>query len=90
MKTTDKLENIADFDSLFYPPGMEKAAPKYAIVKANRYIVDHVDYLIAYACGSNAKKLVEYARRSPSLLGISILYAPQTQKNTAKPRLGRI
>ena len=32
---------------------------------ANRYVIDHVDYLIAYAWqpGSNAKDLVEYAER---------------------------
>ena len=57
------------FDSTFYPPGMEsiprKIPRKIAIVRANRYVVDHVDYLIAYAWhpASNARELVEYARR---------------------------
>lgn len=53
------------FDSLFYPPGMERVPYKAAIVKANRYVIDHVDYLIAYAWqpGSNARKLVEYAQK---------------------------
>ena len=35
-----------------------------AIVRANRYMVDHVDYLIAYAWhpASNARNLMEYAK----------------------------
>ena len=53
------------FDGTFYPPGMESVPRKIAIVRANRYVVDHVDYLIAYAChpASNARELVEYAKR---------------------------
>ena len=53
------------FDSTFYPPGMESVPRKIAIVRANRYVVDHVDYLIAYAWhpASNARELLEYAKR---------------------------
>ena len=53
------------FDSTFYPPGMEKVPRRLAIVRSNRYVVDHVDYLIAYVWhpGSNARELVEYAER---------------------------
>ena len=53
------------FDSTFYPPGMESVPRKIAIVRANRYVVDHVDYLIAYAWhpASNARELVEYAQK---------------------------
>ena len=53
------------FDSTFYPPVMEKVPRRLAIVRANRYVVDHVDYLIAYVWhpGSNARELVEYARK---------------------------
>ena len=38
---------------------------KVAIVRANRYVVDYVDYLIAYAWhpASNARELMEYAKR---------------------------
>lgn len=51
------------FDNTFYPPNMEKIPRRFAIVRANRYVVDHVDYLIAYAWhpSSNARELVEYA-----------------------------
>lgn len=53
------------FDGTFYPPGMESVPRKAAIIRANRYVVDHVDYLIAYAWhpASNARELVEYAKR---------------------------
>ena len=51
------------FDGIYYPEGMERAPRRLAIVRANRYVVDHIDYLIAYVRHpvSNAKKLMEYA-----------------------------
>ena len=37
---------------------------RLAIVRANRYMVDHCDFLIAYAYRpGNSRKLLEYARR---------------------------
>lgn len=53
------------FDSIYYPPGMENAPRKLAIVRANRYMADHADFLIAYAWhpASNARELVEYAEK---------------------------
>jgi hypothetical protein len=44
---------------------MEKVPRRFAISKANRYMVDHSDYLIAYAWhpASNARNLVEYAQK---------------------------
>ena len=52
------------FDGTYYPPDMERVPRRVAIVRANRYMVDHVDYLIAYAWhpASNARALVEYAK----------------------------
>ena len=38
------------FDSTFYPPGMESVPRKAAIIRANRYVVDHVDYLSNRLC----------------------------------------
>ena len=59
------VETPPGFDNTYYPPGMEKVPRRLAIVRANRYMVDHVDYLIAYAWhpASNARNLVEYARK---------------------------
>lgn len=62
------------FDGTFYPPGMEGVPRKVAIVRANRYVVDHVHYLIAYAWhpASNARELVEYARSQKQKVPIFI------------------
>ena len=53
---------------------MESILRKAAIIRANRYVVDHVDYLIAYAwhSASNARELVEYARKRQRNLCLSI------------------
>lgn len=66
------------FDSTYYPHGMENVPRKLAIVKANQYVVDRVDYLIAYAWhpASNAFNLLEYARRRKSI-GITELMRAQ-------------
>lgn len=59
------MEPPQGFDGTFYPPGMESVPRKFAIVRANRYMADHVDYLIACAWhpASNARNLLEYARK---------------------------
>lgn len=59
------IEIPQGFDDTFYPSGMESVPPRFAIIRANRYVVDHVDYLIAYVqhTASNAHKLLEYARK---------------------------
>ena len=66
------------FDSSFYPPGLESVPRKLAIVRANRYVVDHVDYLIAYAWhpASNARELVDYARGRRRMNGLRITLLP--------------
>ena len=53
------------FDGTFYPPGMERVPRRLAIVRANRYLADHSDCLIAYVCrpASNARELLDYTRR---------------------------
>ena len=67
------------FDNRFYPPGMEKVPRKFAIIRANRYMVDHVDYLIAYAWhpASNAQNLVEYGRKREQRNLISVTVLPR-------------
>lgn len=63
--TERQIELPPGFDNTFYPPGMEKVLRKLAIVRANRYVVDHMDYLIAYVWhpASNARDLMEYAMK---------------------------
>ena len=62
------------FDGTFYPPGMESVPRKAAIIRANRYVVDHVDYLIAYVWhpASNARELVKYSQKRQQKSGIQI------------------
>lgn len=53
-----------DFDSTYYPEGMERVPKRLAIIRANRYMVDHSDYLIAHIRGvGKSRDLVQYALR---------------------------
>ena len=72
------IQSPPGFDNTFYPPGMEKVPRRLAIVRANRYMVDHVDYLIAYAWHptSNARDLVEYAKKREQWNLISVTVLP--------------
>lgn len=71
------VESPAGFDATYYPSGMEKVPRRLAILRANHYVVDHVDYLIAYAWrpASNARNLLDYARQRErkGLIAISLL-----------------
>lgn len=57
-----KKETPEDFDGTLYPEGMETVPKPFAIVQANRYMVQHSNYLIAYCGVGNSRKIVEYAR----------------------------
>ena len=74
------IEPPPGFDNTFYPPGMEKVPRRLAIVRANRYMVNHVDYLIAYAWhpASNARELVEYAKKRELQNLISVTVLPRS------------
>jgi len=77
----------AEFDNTFYPPGMEKVPPRFAIVRANRYMIDHSDYLIAYACypATNTWNLLEYAgRKEISVTNLASVLKTETFCGTIK------
>lgn len=58
------IEPPEGFDGTYYPEGMERVPKKLAIIRADRYVVDHSDYLIAYIHGvGRSRDLAEYARR---------------------------
>ena len=59
------IETPAGFNNTYYPPGMEKVPRKLAIVRANRYMVDHSALVIAVYDGSNGgtRRTLEYAIR---------------------------
>ncbi len=66
------------FDGTFYPPGMENVPRRYAIARANRYMIDHVDYLVAYAWyPSNARNLLDYARKREQAHKLEITLLPR-------------
>ncbi len=53
------------YDTTIYPPGMETVPRRFAIDRANRYMIKNSEFLIAYAWqpGGNATRLTEYAKR---------------------------
>ena len=53
------------FDDSFYPPVMENIPRRFAIPRANRWMVEHCTHLVAYVThpASNAGKVVEWGRR---------------------------
>ena len=62
------IRNIYDGNIFF--DGMECVPRRFAIVQANRRMVDRSDYMItnAWQPGSNALKLVEYARKKQKIV----------------------
>lgn len=70
-----KREAPIGFDGTFYPEGLEKVPMRYAIVQANRYMVQHSDYLISYPGVGNSRKIVEYAqgREKKGLIKVTLL-----------------
>lgn len=61
---TQKRDIPEGFNGSFYPEGLEKVPLRYAIVQANRYMVQNSDYLITYCHHiGNTRNIVEYAQR---------------------------
>lgn len=69
-----KINLPVGFDLSFYPPGLEKVPKRLAIVRANNYMVEHCDYMIAYVwhTASNARAVLERAERLEKQGRISI------------------
>lgn len=53
------------FDGTYYPDGLENVPKRYAIVRANRRMVETCDWLVCYVKhgASNSRNLLEYAKR---------------------------
>ena len=53
------------FDGTYHPAGLESTPKRYAIVRANRIMVDACDWLVCYVRhgAGNSRKLLEYAQR---------------------------
>ncbi len=73
---TQKREIPMGFDGSIYPEGLESVPMRYAIVQANRYMIQHSDYLISYCHHiGNTRNFVEYAQRreKKGLIKVSLL-----------------
>lgn len=59
------VETPYGFDGTYYPEGLEMVPRRYAIMKANRIMVDTSDWLIAYVRhgASNSRKVLDYTQR---------------------------
>lgn len=59
------IEPPPGYDGTYYPEGLEGVPRQYAIVRANKILVDTCDWLIAYVRhgASNSRKILEYAER---------------------------
>ena len=56
------------FDNTITPP-LEDTPYRYRIIKANQYMVDQSDILIAYVCSSGgAAKTLEYGRKKDKII----------------------
>jgi hypothetical protein len=68
-----RVVDLSDrFDNSYYPP-LENVPRKYAIVRANRYMVDTADSIICYVKHiGNTRNLLEYAQRRQKKEGIII------------------
>ena len=69
----ERAVDLADgFDNSYYPP-LEGTPRQYAIVRANRYMVDTADSIICYVKHiGNTKNLLEYAQRRQKKDGITV------------------
>ncbi len=69
------IELTEEFDNSFYPFMDECIPRRSAIVRANRCMIEHSGFLIAYAVhgASNAYNLVEFARRQKNPIHITEL-----------------
>lgn len=59
------VETPYGFDGTYYPEGLEKVPRRFAIVKANKIMVDTSDCLIVYVRhgASNSHKVLDYTQR---------------------------
>ena len=59
------IEAPARYDGTYYPEGLENVPRQYAILRANKILVETSDWLVCYVRhgASNSRNLLEYAER---------------------------
>ena len=68
------------FDGTYFPEGLEKVPKRYAIVRANKLLIDASDWLVAYVRhgASNSWNLLEFAQHREKKGQIRILNLADT------------
>lgn len=76
----NRIVEADEFDGILYPDDMEGVSQQFGISQANRYAVEHADYLIAYVWhpSSALLNIVEYAqsREKCKLITVTLLNNP--------------
>lgn len=67
------------FNGSLFPDGLEAVPKRAAILRANQYMIQHCDYLIAYDAGriGNTRKLVAEAEKMEGLHIVNIALVPE-------------
>lgn len=65
----ERMVDLTDgFDNSFYPP-LEEVPRRYAIVRANKYMVNTVNSIICYVSHiGNTRNLLEYAKKKEGII----------------------
>ena len=76
------IESPPGYDGTYYPEGLENVPRQYAIVRANKIMVDTCDWLVAYVRhgASNSRKILEYAKRREKKGLIQVLNLAELKK----------
>ena len=71
------------FDGTYHPEGLEDTPKWYAIVRANRIMVDACDWLVCYVRhgAGNSRKLLEYAQKLEARRLIQIENIGESRQN---------
>ena len=79
--------NSDDYDGTFYPPDIERVPKRFAIVRANEYMIRTSDYLICYDRGlvGKTREYVALARQRQKMgkMQIENLYIRHTEHKCA-------
>jgi hypothetical protein len=62
--TTGSKEHLAEYDSTLYPDGIERVPKRYAVISANRYMIERADSIICFVNHvGNTVALLDAARQ---------------------------
>lgn len=75
------LEAPAGFDGTYYPEGLETVPKRYAIVRANKIMIESSDWLVCYVRhgASNSRNILDYAMRREKKQLIQILNMAESE-----------